>query len=82
MFTMTTRENNKYPIYEDRFGRKYLIDSVNGDVMEGFRVEDSVIISYNKSILTNTEDLVNQSVRTKLKKKNKSKKRNIFEEIN
>lgn len=79
---MTTRENNKYPIYEDRFGRKYLIDSVNGDVMEGFRVEDSVIISYNKSILTNTEDLVNQSVRTKLKKKNKSKKRNIFEEIN
>ena len=38
---MTTRENNKYPIYEDTFGRKFLIDDITGDILGGFIVEDS-----------------------------------------
>lgn len=78
---MTTRENNKYPIYEDRFGRRYLIDSVNGDIVEGFRVEDSVRISYHKSILTNTGDLVDRNVRTNLRKKNMYERKNIQEDL-
>ena len=78
---MTTIKNNKYPIYEDRFGRRYLIDSVNGDVMEGFRVEDSVRVSYHKSILTNTGDLVDRNVRTKLRKKNMYERKNIQEDL-
>lgn len=78
---MTTRENNKYPIYEDTFGRKFLIDDISGYTFGGFRIEDSVRISYHKSILTNTGDLVDRSIRTKLKKTNKSKRKNIHEEI-
>ena len=66
-YVMTTRENNKYPIYEDTLG--------------GFRVEDSVRISYHKSVLTDTGDLVDRNVRTKLKKTNKYERKNVCEEI-
>jgi hypothetical protein len=78
---MTTRENNKYPIYEDTFGRKFLIDDISGDILGGFRVEDSVRISYHKSVLTDTGDLVDRNVRTKLKKTNKYERKNVCEEI-
>ena len=78
---MTTRKDNKYPIYEDTFGRMYLIDDISGDIFGGFRIEDSVRISYHKSILTDTGDLVDRHVKTKLKKTNKSKRKNIYEEI-
>lgn len=78
---MTTRENNKYPIYEDTFGRKFLIDDVSEDILSGFRIEDSVRISYHKSILTDAGDIVDRSVRDKLRKKNMSKRNNTFEEI-
>lgn len=78
---MTTRENNKYPIYEDTFGRKFLVDDISGDILGGFRIEDSVRISYHKSVLTNTGELVNRNVRTKLRKINMCEKRNICEEI-
>lgn len=78
---MTTRENNKYQIYEDTFGRKFLIDDVSGDILSGFRIEDYVRISYHKSILTITGDLVDRSVRDKLRKKNMSKRSNTSEEI-
>ena len=78
---MTTRENNKYPIYEDTFGRKFLIDDISGDILGGFRVEDSVRISYHKSVLTDTGDLVDRNVRTKLKQTNKYERKNVCEEI-
>lgn len=78
---MTTRENNKYPIYEDTFGRKVLVDDISGDISGGFRLDDSVRISYHKSVLTDTGDLVDRNVRTKLRKTNMFKLRNRCEEI-